>query len=64
MYGALSTGVVLTSAPALQQLSPTVTQSPSHQIEAVAQQSIETPINLADADGSSNGGDRRGAGRR
>lgn len=64
LCSALSSSVVLTPATALQHspINPTVDHSSC--LEQVTESSVETPITLSDADGSSGGSDRRGAGRR
>lgn len=64
MCGALSSGVVLTSATPFQPLPVSSTLDCSTPVATVSQEPIETPIHFADADGGSGNGDRRGAGRR
>jgi hypothetical protein len=63
MCSALSSGMVLTSTP-LQSLPVSSTLDCSTHLATVTQESIETPIHFADADGGSGDGDHRGAGRR
>jgi hypothetical protein len=64
MCGALSSGVVLTSATPFQPLSVDSGMDSSTHLATLTQESVETPIHFADADGGSGDGDRRGAGRR